>query len=247
MREKNTNNHLIITKRKLKNMKSILIAGLLFTISHTIVFSQSSSTSDGDSWREKLKAERLQVGLLLQSVGVFSFQDDNFNGGRRFELGATRLDLRGTLESSFTYRLQVDFRRSPNILDAQVGYRPSDQFHLVAGSFKPFLSADLDPSPAQTDFIDRARLVGAMMNSREIGMTVLGKSGRLNYRFGMYNGYGLQTANDIRFFYTARFGYVADLNNKSVELGINQVNFLGQFNNGGNEQFGISGNFQFAF
>lgn len=217
-------------------LQRFLLVILICAFAHTVLFSQTSSLQDDGSWKEKLKTDRLQVGLLLQSVGVFSFDDDNFNGGRRFELGATRLDLRGMLDGSFTYRLQVDFRRSPNILDAQLGYRASDQFHLVAGAFKPFLSADLDPSPANTDFIDRARLVGAMMNSREIGLTVLGTSGQLLYRFGMYNGFGLQTANDNRFLYTTRLGYVADIDNGSVEFGFN-----GAINTSESERVGNTG------
>ncbi len=217
-------------------MKSIIMSTIFCIIANTFVFQQSSLASDSDSWKAKLKSEQLRVSLLLQSVGVFSFDNDNFNGGRRFELGATRLDLRGILESNFTYRLQVDFRRSPNILDAQIGYKASDQFHLVAGSFKPFLSADLDPSPADTDFIDRARLVGAMLNSREIGLTVLGKTGQINYRIGMYNGYGLQTANDGRFLYTARLGYSPNFGNQSVELGLN-----GAINMSENERVGNTG------
>lgn len=217
-------------------LAKILLVGMICILFLSVAFPQGLAAQGEETWREKLKTERLQVGMLLQSVGVFSFQDDTFNGGRRFELGATRLDLRGMLESNFTYRLQVDFRRSPNILDAQVGYRASDLFHLVAGSFKPFLSADLDPSPANTDFIDRARLVGAMMNSREIGLTIIGTSGQLLYRFGMYNGYGLQTANDNRFFYTARLGYVADLDNGSVDFSLN-----GAINTSENERVGNTG------
>jgi hypothetical protein len=109
--------------------------------------------------------------------------------------------VRGQLESNFVYRLQLELRNSPSIIGALVGYRFSDQFQLVAGAFKSFLSADLDPNPGDTDFINRARLVGSMMKSREIGLTAIGNSGQFNYSFGMYNGYGLQTANDYRLLY----------------------------------------------
>lgn len=160
-----------------------------------------------DQMRSMLKSDAFQLGVLLQSRGVFSLDDDGFNGGRRFDLGATRVDLRGRLDGNFTYRFQVDVRQQISLLDAQVGYRLNNSTQLIAGAFKPFTSLDLDPGPHQTDFINRARHVGAMMNSREIGLTLLGDHGAFSYRLGMYNGTGLTRQNDDRFMYTARLTY----------------------------------------
>lgn len=213
--------------------KSLLISFLTLFISVSAL-AQNGIPADGDELREKLKTEQLNVGFLLQSVGSFSFQDDAFNGGRRFGLGATRLNLQGELQSNFIYRLQLDFRNNPSILDAQIGYKFSDQFTLVAGQFKPFLSADLDPSPAETDFINRARLVGAMMNSREIGLTALGESGQFNYALGMYNGYGRSVMNDNRFMYTVRGGYTHELQNGDLTVGLNGALNTSQFEQVGN-------------
>lgn len=193
--------------------------GLLISLFAYPLFAQQNEPLS-DRLNDRLKSEELQVGVLLQSIGVFSFDDDNFNGGRKFDLGATRLDVRGLVDSNYMYRLQVDLRRSSPVIDAQVGYHFSDSFKLVTGAFKPFLSADLDPSPANTDFINRARQVGAMMNSREIGVTALGDfEGGFNYRFGMYNGTGLTRQNDNKFLYTARVGYTTDLDQGSLEFG----------------------------
>jgi len=214
-------------------MKKLVLLLLIALLSATTGLAQNAPATDGENWTQKLKTEQLQVGMLLQSVGVFSFQDNDFIGGRRFELGATRLDIRGQLESNFVYRLQLDFRRTPSILDAQVGYRFSEQFRLVAGAFKPFLSADLDLSPGDTDFINRARLVGSMMKTREIGLTAIGHSGRFNYWFGMYNGYGLRTANDNRFMYTARLGYKAETDEGAFDFGV-----YAALNSSVNEQVG---------
>ncbi len=217
-------------------MKKLFLLSLLIFVPLTLLQAQTETSIVSDM-EDRFKSEEFSVGLLLQSVGVFSLDNDNFNGGRQFELGATRLDIRGELPSNFMYRMQVDFRRNPSILDAQVGYRFSDQFRVVAGAFKPFLSADLDPSPANTDFINRARLVGSMMNSREIGVTALGESEGFNYRFGMYNGNGLQGGNDNRFLYTARLGYTVPLeNNGNVNFGLN-----GAINTSEGEQVGNTG------
>jgi hypothetical protein len=201
-------------------MKKLTLLTCLTLFAAGSLFAQQDSAVV-DRMEDRLKSEELNVGLLLQTVGVFSFEDDNFNGGRAYQLGATRLDVRGQLPSNFSYRLQLDFRRAPSILDAQVGYRFSDQFRIVGGAFKPFLSAELDPNPGDTDFINRARLVGAMMNSREIGVTVLGESNGLNYRFGMYNGNGLQGGNDNRFMYTSRVGYTVQADAGTFNFGVN--------------------------
>lgn len=217
-------------------MRFILLSGLLICLFAFPLFAQQSEPIS-DRLNERLKSDELRVGVLLQSIGVYSFEDDNFNGGRKFDLGATRVDVRGMVDGNYTYRLQVDLRRSSPVIDAQVGYHLSDEFRFVAGAFKPSLSADLDPSPADTDFINRARQVGAMMNSREIGVTALGdfESG-LNYRFGIYNGTGLSRQNDNKFLYTARVGYSTDLDPGSLELG-----FQGAVNQTQLEQVGNTG------
>lgn len=215
-------------------MKSITILVITFILLiQPATFAQEREPL-GEELTNRLKSEVFNVGILLQSEAVFSFQDDMFNGGRAFDLGATRLDIRGVVDNNFTYRFQLDFRRQVSIIDAQVGYRFSPEFRIVAGAFKPFLSIDLDPGPGNTDFMNRARQVGAMMNSREIGVTALGDHGGLHYRFGIYNGTGLTRQNDNRFMYTARLGYAFETGTGSLELGFNGMLNQTRFANVGN-------------
>lgn len=207
---------------------------LLFSFSALSATAQQQEPS-ADRLENRFKTDIFNLGILLQSEAVFSFdEDDDFNGGRKFDLGATRLDIRGNADNGFMYRLQLDFRRQTSVLDAQVGYRFSDNMRMIAGAYKPDLSADLDPNPGNTDFMNRARQVGAMMNSREIGLTLLGEPGSFYYRFGMYNGTGLSRSNDNRFMYTTRLGYTADLNGGSLELGFNGAYDETRFNSVGN-------------
>lgn len=199
-------------------MKKLLLCSLFLMISFSNSFAQEPLA---DRLRQELKSEEFNVGFLLQSLANFSFTDDEFNGGNKFDIGATRLSFRGRVDNGFLYKLQMDFRRSVSIMDAQVGYAFSDDFRIITGAFKPYLSIDLDPNPGATDFINRARHVGAMMNSREIGITALGESGNLNYRVGMYNGNGLTRTNDGGFLYTARLGYLIPSDNNEFRIGFN--------------------------
>lgn len=199
-------------------MKKLFIFGVIMIGNISTLYAQEPLA---DQMREKLKSKEFSVGILVQSIGHFTFTDEEFNEGNAFDLGATRLAFKGTVDNNFLYKLQVDFRSSPSIKDAQVGYTFSDNFQLIAGAFKPYLSIDLDPNPGATDFIDRARQVGAMMNTREIGLTALGESGNLNYRFGMYNGTGLSRSNDGKFLYTARLGYSIGSEHNELVIGFN--------------------------
>lgn len=216
-------------------LKIIYTSLLILLITSTGLFAQEREPI-ADQLMEMMKNDAFSVSMLLQTEAVLSFQDDNYNGGRAFGLGATRLDFSGRVDNGFNYKLQLDFNRASNLMDARIGYHASDQFRIVTGLTKPALNRDLDPSPANTDFIDRARLVGAMMNPREIGVAVLGDIGNIHYNFGMYNGTGFSRSNDNRFMYTGRLAVGTETDNGSFHAGFN-----GAFNQTRNESVGNTG------
>ena len=206
---------------------------LLFTAA---TLSAQTEEPLGDRMKENLKSEEFNVIILLQTFGNVTFTDREFNDSNGFELDANRLGVRGVLDGKLSYTLQLEFTDAPSILDARMGYAFSDKFQIIAGSYKPRLSADLDPNPGITDFIDRARPVGAMMNNREIGLTLLGENKGFNYAFGMYNGNRLQNESDGRLLYTGRLSYSFGSDDNSLELGLN-----GAINQTENERVGRSG------
>ncbi len=216
-------------------MKKIYLSLLIFFLTGSGLLAQSQEPL-ADQLTEMLKSEAFNLSLLVQTEAVISFKDDNFNGGRAFGLGATRLDFSGRIDENYNYKFQVDFTRARPLIDTRIGYHASDQFRIITGLTKPALSRELDPSPANTDFIDRARLVGAMMNSREVGVSFLGDIGNVYYNVGMYNGTGLSLANDNRFMYTARLSVGSETDNGSFLAGFN-----GAVNQTRNEQVGNTG------
>ncbi|MFU8812454.1 MAG: hypothetical protein ACNA78_05760 [Balneolaceae bacterium] len=185
-----------------------------------------------------LKSEPFNLGFLMQSTIDFSFQDDNFNNGRRFGVGTARLKFDGVLDKQFAYNMQLEFINQLSVIDLALGYQYSEQFHTYMGAQKPDLSLELQPNPGQTDFINRARLVGIMLNPREIGVTAIGTIEAFDYNIGIYNGFGLRTIeNDNKFMYAAKAGYLFDLDNESeLYLGGNFA-----INTSENEQVGNTG------
>lgn len=204
-------------------MKKIVTLVLCVLFSSSILMAQDENTSLTDKYEDRFKTEEFNVIMLLQSTADFSFKDDDFNGGREFGIGVPLLDFKGSLQNNFMYRLQLQLTRTPSVIDAFVGYRFSEKFRLIAGERKPFMVLELDPSPAKTDMINRARLVGAMVNARETGLTFLGDFDGFYYRAGIYNGTGYSRANDNRFLYTGRIGYKTDDFNFGLNASLNRT------------------------
>lgn len=205
---------------KLKTLFLTVILGISASISSFDIYAQN--TSNTNNLAEKLKTEEISLNLLAQSLGIFSFRDDDFQGGRTFELGSYRIGLRGTLNGRYYYRIQTELTNTPSILDAQVGYIFSDDFRIIAGQMKPFFTADLRYDPGSTDMINRVRLVRAMVQTREVGVAAVGESGDLKYRFAVYNGNGRAAANsDNKFLYMLQLGYESQQENGLWEFAVN--------------------------
>jgi len=192
-----------------------------------------------DEISDLLKSEPFNVGILLQSTANFSLKDDGFNNGRGFGVGATRLRVGGEVDGGFNYTLQMDFRRAPGVLDAAVGFKASEQFAIQGGILKPDIGLDLVPNPGNTDFINRARLIGAMLNTREIGVSVSGEFDNFDYNLAVYNGIGLRSFNNPgdRFMYLAKIGYKTEMaRSGTIYFGAN-----GALNTTENERVGNTG------
>lgn len=205
-------------------MKTFLIIFLLsiFSLFATDVHAQTNSEPLSDELHEMLKSDPFNVGLLLQSTANYSFKEDDFNDGRSFGLGVARLRLGGELDGNFSYVLQMEFLRGVSAIDLALGYEKSEQFKIVVGAQKPDIGLDLQPNPGNTDFINRARLIGTMINSREVGVSAQGTLNVFDYNVAVFNGQGLDIENDGNFMYLAKLGYTVELDaNGSVYAAVN--------------------------
>lgn len=201
------------------------VFALIFIFSgFTAAYSQSKADSLDQKIIDATQREYINLDVLLQGVGLFSFEDTDFNGGRSFDLGVARLGVKGKVDNNFDYRLQLGFRNNPVLLDAYIGYTVNDILHIRAGAQKPLTSLDQIPSPGDTDFIDRSRLVGTVYKRREFGVTFMGDVGRFHYNAGIYNGSGVDTNKDNSFFLRSRIAYNHPLeNNRSFAIALNSA------------------------
>lgn len=202
-------------------LKPLLLLVTLTIFSFSNLFAQSDEPL-AEEMTNLLKNESFNVSLLLQSRANFSFENDDFNGGRSFGFGNGLLIMHGDLDNNFNYFFQMDFSRDFSLLDINVGYEFAEEFEIVAGIQKPDIALDLQPNPGATDVINRARLVGTLNNVREIGVSAKGDLGNFDYNLSMFNGQGFDRNNDGYFMYLAKLGYTADLGgSKSLYIGAN--------------------------
>ena len=160
---------------------------------------------------DKLKSEALNVRIILQSTANYSITEDAFANPNQFGLGPAMVMLRGNLDKQFDYMFQFDLNRPNPVLDVGLGYRIRPNLKLKAGAQKPDMGLDLLPSPASTDFANRARMVGTMTNTREIGLSLDGQFDAFDLNVGLYNGTGLTGTNDGNFMILAKAGYAFDI------------------------------------
>lgn len=171
--------------------------------------------------RNMLQHEAFTVKAIVQSCFYYSFDDDDFQGGRTFEAGDVRLSIRGILDKRFFYRIYFDLTREPNMLDMYVGYRHSDAFRLTAGAQKPKQSIDVIPGTHETDFIERTMIARYLVHSREIGLSAEGSLGQIDYYGGIFNGSRLRSNNNNKFYGIGRIQYtIDDLSTGGLQIGL---------------------------
>ncbi len=128
------------------------------------------------------------------------------------DIRRVRLDLRSTVNSYWSYRLQTDFAGSPKILDAYAECKINDYFNITAGQFKVPFSLENLTSSNKLEFIDRSQVVEAMVargkdvignhNGRDIGLQIGGSFLKYNekplfeYRLGIFNGSGINCSDN---------------------------------------------------
>lgn len=181
--------------------------------------------------------EAFTVNALLQAGFRYSLANDGFQGGRTFEAANARLSFKGMLDGKFYYRIFFNMVKEPNLLDAFIGYRHSDALRITAGAMKPRQTQDYIPDPGSTDFIDRTRITGLLVQSREIGISAEGDVNGLYYYSGLFNGNKMSSNNNNKFYGIGRLQYTF----KNIIPGTLQLAVQGSYGESPNVRSGSFG------
>ena len=137
-----------------------------------------------------------------------------------FHLRRARMTMQGDIfkgekGAKASYRLQIDFCRTPVIVDLWAKYQPVNQFGVQVGQFKlPVSIENTDYNATKLEFVNYAQVVqrlarlgsgdmtGISSTGRDIGVQLFGgfikKDGFsiINYEVGVFNGAGICTKDN---------------------------------------------------
>lgn len=129
-----------------------------------------------------------------------------------FDIRRARLDVKGVISPYWSYRVQFDLAGTPKLIDAYAELKINDFFNFTIGQAKIPFSLENLTSSNKLELIDRSQVVEALTargkdvignhNGRDIGVqlggTILKLKDRplVDYRLGVYNGSGINTADN---------------------------------------------------
>jgi phosphate-selective porin OprO and OprP len=226
--------------------KTLLLFWVLFSISfasrsqnindliNVLVQNRSISQSDADSIRAddalkqqankgKQKLFPLNANRALQISGYTqiryqSFQKSTVNDG--FDVRRTRIDISGSLDPKFDYRVQADFGGTAfALIDAYAVYKPCSYTKFTVGQFVVPFSLENITSDRNAEIIERSQVVNALVsrkgdatnnlidsignnNGRDIGIQLSGSAFKIgerklvDYYVGLFDGAGINVGDN---------------------------------------------------
>jgi len=149
------------------------------------------------------KATTVQSSLQLKLSGYAQMQaawksEDNDT----FSIRRARLSLGGQVLKTLKFKLQLDFTRSPALLDAQAEFTPTQVINLRAGQFLVPFSLENITSSSDLLTVNRSQAVEKLAPGRDngsagrdLGAAVFGSYSIFDYSIGLFNGSGANKAD----------------------------------------------------
>lgn len=163
----------------------------------------------------KVKAFPVNAGKKIALAGYTQVRYQSLEEAGKidgFDIRRARLDVKGNISPYWTYRVQFDLAGTPKLIDAYVELKLNDYFNFTVGQAKVPFSLENLTSSNKLELIDRSQVVEALtargkdvggnQNGRDIGVQVGGTILKLkdrpvvDYRLGVYNGAGVNTADN---------------------------------------------------
>lgn len=157
---------------------------------------------------ELVMSNRVQVRFTQQDL-------DSGDDKGSFRIRRAKTKFEGWIYSkNIKYELQMNWPGSGSALeDANLNWdvKGDKSFQLKVGQFKaPFGRQELTSSGSQ-QFVDRTAVSNEFAKGRDIGIMIHGQpmGGKLDWRFGIFNGAGINTSSNDNdaYQYSARLGF----------------------------------------
>jgi len=153
--------------------------------------------------QDKKEPTFLSISKAFKLSGWTQFQYAGWDKGvDNFSVRRSRLTLAGDILKNMHYKLQLEFAKTPLILDAMIEYEFSRAFQLRVGQFLVPFSMENLTGTADVDMINRSqpeeKLVPGRDNSsqgRDVGVAVFGNASIVEYTAAIVNGAGFNKAD----------------------------------------------------
>ena len=149
--------------------------------------------------QDKKEPTFLSISKAFKLSGWTQFQYVGWDKGvDSFSIRRSRLTLAGDIIKKMHYKLQIDFAKTPTLLDASIDYEFSKAIQLRAGQFMvPFSLENVTPT-SDVDMINRSqpeeKLAPGRDNAsqgRDVGLAVFGNYSIVEYTAAIVNGAGI--------------------------------------------------------
>lgn len=139
---------------------------------------------------------------------------DDADPTNSFDVRRVRLNVKGNIGKKVSYRFQAEYETSVKVLDAYFEWKPSPYINVQFGQFKLPITIENPLSPTTLQISENAivisklssynDLTGVKSNGRDAGLAIYGgfipKEGFniIDYKFGIFNGNGINTKDNNR-------------------------------------------------
>lgn len=216
----------------MKSIKvTIKILGFVAIMLQCTTLSAQNSPQPLENLKNGLNSDFFNIGMVIQSNFRYSFEDDNFEGGRTFQVPNARIDFKGNVGGGYFYRAHFNLVKEPNLLDAYMGYKYDNRLTIIVGKQKPTQSLDFILTPQDYDFLDRAKIIKRLVAFRELGISARGTLGDLYYYIGLFNGSDMSNNPSNSFYSIGRLQYtIKNVGPGEIKLGISGSKGDGEVN-----------------
>jgi phosphate-selective porin OprO and OprP len=140
----------------------------------------------------------MTLGSRLQLRYAFMNPDEGDSNGT-FGIRRGRLSMGGSAYQHFRYAMQLELSGgSVSIIDAHISYQMAPMATLWVGQGKAHFGRQQLNSSGNQNFVDRTIVDGRFSAGRQAGAALVGRSEAQSFEYGLgvYNGTGINTAND---------------------------------------------------